>query len=159
MHWKKSWMQTGHWPICCAGGEEEEFFEPQFPCLPLYIICMQKSDKDEQFRSLTKVHNLLTENQESCIITIWSRYALKERKWYFQAYNQLPSKLSPWPWPWHTGETANAATSPLSSSAYGKSAAHAMMDPSLSTTVYACNSCNSCTFRHSAQNSPCLSLV
>lgn len=78
MHWKKSWMQTGHWPVCCAGGEEEEFSESQFPCLPLYIICIQKSDKGEQFRSLTKVHNLLTENQESSIITIWSCYALKE---------------------------------------------------------------------------------
>lgn len=57
---------------------------------------------------------------------------------------KLPSKLSPRPCPRHSGETAKAATSPLLSSKKGNSAAQAIMEPSLSTTVYACNSCSSC---------------
>ena len=47
----------------------------------------------------------------------------------------LPSNLSPCPCPRHSGETAIAATSPHLFSKYGKSAAQAIICPSLSTTM------------------------
>lgn len=47
----------------------------------------------------------------------------------------IPSNLSPWPWPRHSSDTAIAATSPDLSSRKGKRAAHAMIEPSLSTTI------------------------
>lgn len=61
----------------------------------------------------------------------------------------LPSKVSPRPWPRHSGETAKAAISPLFSFGKGKSAAHAITEPSLSTTVNASSSLSSCDNHHS----------
>ncbi|KAG5154588.1 hypothetical protein JHK82_012557 [Glycine max] len=47
----------------------------------------------------------------------------------------IPSNLSPCPWPLQSGDTAIAATSPHFSSKKGKSAAQAIICPSLSTTM------------------------
>lgn len=47
----------------------------------------------------------------------------------------IPSNLSPCPWPRQSGDTAIAATSPHFSSKKGKSAAQAIIWPSLSTTM------------------------
>lgn len=53
----------------------------------------------------------------------------------FMDTQSIPSNLSPCPWPRHSGDTVTAATSPHLSSKKGKRAAHAIIEPSLSTTI------------------------